>query len=186
MLFWLEVIGWIEALSRLPWLEKGLSRGSGWRWLSSERRNPFLEFVVGVASGHDLSQSMMLLSFMLLGRSSCRCCSVDLRKDDDRLGIVEKRDEGKGVTLPNQSLSSCERLSLNIPPSGPSDSNMLKAASRSPSPELLFRSGMGDAFPLSLESARTRFEGLFGEVRMRVIPLGWAVRRRMGRWNRVP
>ena len=191
---------------------------------------------------------MKWLYLRLLERSCWRCWIVDFLKDEDRLGIVENRVDGSDEFPPSHSLSSCARLSLNKPPSTPSDSKMLKsspgpwrllrlaeglskagassdlrpsdrfmglrgatavinmpplrlfscrvcavfqlsgssgdlsfsfssppvkhcrASSRSVSAELLLRSGIGDALPLSLESAKARLVGLLGDVRSRLTP----------------
>ena len=42
------------------------------------------------------------------------------------------------------------------------------------------------AFPLRFDSVKIRLEGLFGDVRVRRVPVVWAVRRMIGRLNRFP
>ena len=53
--------------------------------------------------------------------------------------------------------------------------------SRSTSVELRLRNGLGEEFPLSLQSARSRLVGLFGDVRGLIVLCAWSVRRIVGR-----
>src|SRR5271156_6633381 len=61
-------------------------------------------------------------------RSGCLCCKVDLRKDEDRFGMVEKRFAGMGDPDLCQSMSSCARRKAEFASSpDKSDSKTLKS-----------------------------------------------------------